>query len=83
MEVILVVFFSRIKCRGHCDFRNHRPIPFPRLADLIFHAPGCPALFFAVIKYRRTILGGRRVDLAVKRGGIVDAEEVVEQFFVT
>ncbi len=74
-EVILVVRLRRVKHRKGDDFGHDGPIPGTIGVDLPNHIFSGLSLLFTVIENRGSILRSDICTLSIRRSGVMDAEE--------
>ena len=82
-KILLVVILGRIKFRGLGDLCYHRSLEFAGLIHLRFNALCGLPLFVTRIENGGSILGPYVVVLLIFRGGIMHAEKISQQLFIT
>ena len=83
LQVILMIFFSRVKDRRFSDFGNDRTFPFSGFIHLHFDPLSNLLLFVVGIENSRSILGADIIFLLVNCSGIVHAEKEAKQLSKT
>ena len=81
-EILLVVIFGGIKFSSGGDFSRYWAIEFAGFVPPGFYTLGGLLLVFARVKDGGTVLSADIVVLAVEGGGVMHAEEIIEQRFV-